>query len=714
MVVTLDNLYIAQNLLIVQGNSDLAYPQVDSSPTPDSPDAPVYINTPYPEIADEFVRPLWVENTGLLLIQGNYEPIYPAPDEQIYINTPYLMPSFLGFSTNRTSFDGYTPADYLWNDVINGEVSFTGISTVSFEGAIAIEGEVEFDGIVSCNFLNEIIINYTLSALLSPIKQYLTKIEWLDWNENFIADYTVDVLDGSLRIDSSRDVRRTFSMTINNSTGLYIPNGTRTNMGIKVKIQRGIQTSSATYWWNRGIYVLTDPTADHKGSGKTVSLNGSDKWALLDGSLGGTLIDTTVIANGTNVADAIRAVATLAGETKFAFDICTVTTPYTVTKEAGTNIAELLKELALIPSWDLYYDINGYLRFTPLIDPLQKQVVADLSVDGIYRKCYIDSSYSPEWSKIKNYWKVIGYSDSDTGIIYDGFSQNNNPYSPTNTATPPNGIGIKAEVLTDTNLTTDSLCEQRSGYELRKNLSKIDRSSHNIMPLPFLNEGDCVQLEDATAGIIDDKYEIQTITEPLGLGLMQIETWRCASVFEVVASDNFQLGLGTWLQLGTGAVDIYAFTGDNCLRKTTNADPNGGYRLLDKTCTDFELVVNTRRDLTGSGTNSYSVVDSSGTGYGISLDYSNNILILQERTAWVASTLATVTITSTLTSWYTLRLNKIGSNLFADIHTGKTLDFSNPLKTVSGFDATTTSFDRTAVNGGNVFYTDNVVVRKLL
>ena len=554
----------------------------------------------------------------------------------------------------------------------------------------------------------------TTKALLSPIRQYLTKIEWLDWTEEVTGDYTADVLDGSLNTDSAKDIRRSFSLTMNNSDGLYIPNGTRTNMGVKVRIKRGIVTSTGNVWWNRGIFVLTDPAAVHQGAEKTVGLEGQDKWALLDGSLGGTLTETTVIALGTNVADAIRAVATDAGETKFAFDVCTEVTPYTITREPGDTMADLIKELALIPSWDIYYDVDGYLRFTPLIDPLQKQVVADFSVGGDYRKLYVSSEYNPEWSRIKNYWKVTGYSDPDTGIIYDGIAQDNNPYSPTNTSTPPNGIGKKAQPLSDDNLTTDSLCEQRGAYELRKNLTKIDRSRHEIIPSPFLNEGDCVQLEDLSTGIVNDKYEIQAISEPLGLGLMTLECWRCLSVFEIIAYDDFQAGIGTWNQLGSGSVDIVGFDGNNCLRKTTNDETNGGYRLLDKACTDFELVVYTRRDVSGTGLNSYSVVDSSGNGYGISLDYSSGALIVDSRTAWARTPLDFNGVTLALGSWYTLRLNKMGSNFLAEVYAGKTLEFVTPLSSISHFDATTTSFDREAVQGGYNYYTDEMTVRKLL
>lgn len=541
----------------------------------------------------------------------------------------------------------------------------------------------------------------------------MTRIEWLDWQENIVGDYTAHAIDGSISIDSANDVRRTFSLTMNNASGLYIPYGARTNMGVKVRIKRGIVTPQGTYWWNRGVFVLSDPEAVHNGAEKTVSLQGVDKWALLNGDLAGTLTETTVIPKDTNVADAIRAVAEDGGEFKFAFDVCTVLTPYTITKEPGTTRAELIKELALIPSWDIYYDVEGYLRFRPLIDPLQKQIVADLSVGGAYRKCLIHSSYAPEWSRIKNYWKVIGYSDSDTGITYDGSCQNNNPESPTNTSMPPTGIGIKAEVLTDTNLTTDSLCEQRAAYELRKNLSKIDRASFSVFSLPFLNEGDCIQCEDSATGIDDAKYEVQSITEPLGFGLMELGCWKCVTIYELVASDDFQTGLGSWQQLASGEVDIFGIGGDNCLRKKTNADPNGGYRLLSKPVTDFELVAYTRRDATGNGANSYAVVDADGDGYGITFDYAGTLGI-DKRTAWTVTSLATSVITPSLGEWYTLRLIKVGSNFTAEVYEGKVASYTDALATVDAVDSTYTSFDREAVVGGYEYYTDNIAVRRLL
>ena len=331
-----------------------------------------------------------------------------------------------------------------------------------------------------------------------------------------------------------------------------------------------------------------------------------------------------------------------------------------------------------------------------------------------YRKLYVSGKYSPEWSSIKNFFKVFGYSDSDLGITYSGTAQDNNPDSATNTATPPAGIGLKPEVITNENLTTNDLCNQQAIKELRDNLRKIDRSSHNIIPLPFLGEGDCVQLENEGAGIVDDKYEIQAITENLGLGLMTIETWQVKNIYEIVLFSQFGSMEG-WEQLGDGIVDIYGFSGNNVLRKSTNGDPGGGYCLLDKTVVDFELIVYTRRDSVGTeDTNIYILADSDGNGYGISVDYTSGAIAALKRTAWATVEDETDAYALSYGDWYTLRLTKIGSSVTAELYSGKEDTFGSPLTSALLVDSSYVSFDRAAVCGGYTFYSDDLTVRKIL
>ena len=221
-----------------------------------------------------------------------------------------------------------------------------------------------------------------LDALVAPIRQCPVKIEWLDWNENVTGEYTAYAISGSVRFDASNEVRRSFTLILENSEGLFIPNGSLTNLGVKLRLKRGIVVNGVTYWWSRGVYVLTDPSCLNEGSRKEVTLNGVSKWALFNGDLGGVLTETYTIPSGTNVAQAIKAILQLKNETKFNFENCTLATPYTITKEPGNTLADLLRDLALIPSWELFDTIDGYWRFRPMVDASQKAVVIDLTIRG--------------------------------------------------------------------------------------------------------------------------------------------------------------------------------------------------------------------------------------------------------------------------------------------------------------------------------------------
>lgn len=374
-----------------------------------------------------------------------------------------------------------------------------------------------------------------ITALLSSVRRCPVKIEWLDWDENVTGEYQAYAVAGSLTFDTGQDVRRSFTLTIENSSKLFIPNESLTNQGVKVRIKRGIMVNGIPYWWSRGVYVLTDPSAVNHGGEKLVTLNGLSKWALFDGTIGGRITETTTIAAGTNIGTAMQTLFGLRNETKFNFDATGEVTPYTMTKEPGATIAEFLKELALIPSWELFNNVDGYWRFRPMVDASQKQIVADFteeelaiytacfwfSVERTYRPCYCSGTYSPEWSRILNKIKVIGYTDPSTGVTYSG------SYSlPSEHRYSADNIGERSDVLNFPELTSNDLCATRAGYEVKQRLKSIDRSSHELILLPFLTELDCVQLENTDAGIANAKYEIQSITEDLTNSNQTIEAWE--------------------------------------------------------------------------------------------------------------------------------------------------------------------------------------------
>lgn len=401
------------------------------------------------------------------------------------------------------------------------------------------------------------------AALLAKVRQCPVKLEWLNWDEEVVGEYTAYATAGSLTFDAGQDVRRSFTLTLENASGLFIPNDAIVNQTAKVRLRRGIQTATTTYWWSRGVYLLTDPSAVNEGGRKEVTLNGVSKWALFDGTIGGKITDTYLIPASTNVADAIQAILELRGETKFNFDDCAEVTPFEISKEPGSTYADILKDLALIPSYELFDTVDGYWRFRPLVDAAQKSIVVDLvslpdeewslsmsvaadteyslakewmatasgaelinylfdpSVSNVYvSSLYVSGTYSPSWSQIINKLKVIGYTDPTSGVTYKGAYElpSAHKYSVAN-------IGERSDFRTHPELSTNDLCDLRAEYEVIQRMKQIDRSSHELILIPFLTELDCVQLANEDAGIPNSKHEIQRITEDLTNSVQTIECW---------------------------------------------------------------------------------------------------------------------------------------------------------------------------------------------
>lgn len=186
---------------------------------------------------------------------------------------------------------------------------------------------------------------------------------------------------------------------------------------------------------------------------------------------------------------------------------------------------------------------------------------------------------------------------------------------------------------------------------------------------------------------------------------------------ETILFDDFEdLDISDWFTYGSGVISAYTHTdGNNCIKKSTYADPNGGYKLLLQQIVDYEVVLYWNRTYqSGANANRIAIEDSSFNGYGVIWDTTSGNFYIEKRTNGSAGAMAsytTATITCTVGAWYTLRFRKVGSYFEAQLFSGRTTDFSNPLGTVTASDTTYSGpFDRFVVHGGYDYLLDNVLV----
>lgn len=147
-------------------------------------------------------------------------------------------------------------------------------------------------------------MNYYDEAFLDKLdrvkvkKQYI-EITLLSFEEKEIRTITGTILSGSISVNGSSRIRRTINLTMvaqkeeNNLTNL----DNLISLNKKVRVRVGYNNPFKEYWdeygqivWFLcGTYVVSNASVSSSPTSCTISIQGKDKMAMLDGTAGGTL-----------------------------------------------------------------------------------------------------------------------------------------------------------------------------------------------------------------------------------------------------------------------------------------------------------------------------------------------------------------------------------------------------------------------------------------
>lgn len=368
---------------------------------------------------------------------------------------------------------------------------------------------------------------WQIDIINSKIREPVFSIEWLTPDEKVIDEAILDVVSGSLNFDATNTNRRSGTLTFKNLDGQYIPSpNSKLWINHKVKIKAGYKYNNGNdyLWFNQGTYVLGNPSILSSSTQKEVTIQLNDKWLLLNGEISGKLKNKTVIPVDTRIDKVVKDLVVLAGETKYIIDPCDYTTPYTIEKEPGNSIGDILLELADMYSYEIFYDNNGYLRFRKAIQP---EDIEQTAPSWTYNQSglYLQSNRELQWDEVRNYIIVYGAYDEDTGIQYKGEAKDEtgSPYS-------IDQIGERVEILELDELYDNSLCIQRSRKELFDRIKVQEKVTETLIPNYSHSLEDVITLNDESNGC-SGNYLIQQITYSIShnstmtLGLWKSRKW---------------------------------------------------------------------------------------------------------------------------------------------------------------------------------------------
>lgn len=370
-------------------------------------------------------------------------------------------------------------------------------------------------------------------TLTSSISEIYVKLELLDKDENIVDVFTHHVCSnsiGDISVSGERNIRRMFTITLDNADRKFTwnENGLIWIDNKRVKLYVGLKTPSGIEYVPQGVFIVTQPQATHNPHENTVSISGQDKWYLLTGNFGRFTHETT-INKGINITEAIKIIAENAGIKNMILESTDITVPYDMTYRIGQNRGKAIKDLANKAFedgeffYDVYFDVNGYLRFEKYKDPLLEAPVWTYKSED--KTLYAGSVRKLDDTELFNHILVLGGSSQTaeyrTELVIDENDPewSGHPYSIQN-------IGDRFWAWNNGNpdpiIDTQSQCDARARFELNKRLAYSEKISLQLAPNYLHEVNDVIEIVDENNGCLGN-YQLKQFSIPIRPKLVTAE-----------------------------------------------------------------------------------------------------------------------------------------------------------------------------------------------
>lgn len=382
-----------------------------------------------------------------------------------------------------------------------------------------------------------------LAALKNPFVK-LCKIEFLQPDDSvaYVLDNNPEnkksrafIQNGNISVNLQNGQRRQATIMLANLNGEYDYAVNKVWFGQRIRLSEGlILPSGAEFYLPQGVFYIKDPREDWKPSSKTATYNLVDKWAMLDGTLGGNLDGVYEVPVNSSI---FTAISTLLAEDmgngqpydnmKPVFtnyynaltttlpdgtEISNVMTPYTlrVDGDGGSRAEVILGLNTMLAGW-VGYDQTGRFRLSPSQDDIldtTKPVQWSFSPKNTE---FLGATYNIKNAEIKNDVIIMGEAlGSDPQA--NGRATNLDPASDTNV----NLIGYKTYRESKQGFYTDDICEAQAVFELKRRTVLQKAVSISSSQMFHLSENNLVEIQRPDKpGSPVERHLIQGFTRPL-------------------------------------------------------------------------------------------------------------------------------------------------------------------------------------------------------
>lgn len=350
------------------------------------------------------------------------------------------------------------------------------------------------------------------SAFLERIRyshQAPIRVEVWDPYEKLIE---LPVIEGSVNVDSRRDVRRICSIRVVDYTGTLTPQtafDALTPFGHELRIYRGVVLDNGTQEMvPLGIFVITAVNIQDSTDGVTIGIEGSDRSLKI--SRAKFTDNDFYIADGTAKETAISNLLKDRWpevQTQFAPTQQTTTLLYP-TLDQDKDPWKSAVRIAESAGQDLYFDVDGIVKMRPIPDPDTQEVSIS----------YLENAEAVLMSLTRN----LNTDDTFNGVIFTGEGSNlslgvvgeawdENPASATYRY---GSFGEVPKFMSSPTVLTVEEAQIAAEAELRKVLGATESISWTQIVNPAHDVYDVVKVVRANAKV-DTNVVLDSITIPL-------------------------------------------------------------------------------------------------------------------------------------------------------------------------------------------------------
>lgn len=241
------------------------------------------------------------------------------------------------------------------------------------------------------------------------IRDLRVKINVLNFNMQTVDEITGVVLDGSINVDATADIRRTcsLSLVVKDSTLELQPGG---RIWVDKYFQVLIDYLNKGDWINMGIYLVDAPSWSYDPGNSTLSLQGLDLMSKLTGQRNGYLEGIpTVISQDSSIRDSmISTLVDLGGFNNYVIEDNPQPVPYEIKIDQGGTVYDILSELRdITPNYEIFFDVDGVFHYQQIPSG---QNEASYIQDDMWKQIVLSESTSVDFGEVKNVVEVYGMS----------------------------------------------------------------------------------------------------------------------------------------------------------------------------------------------------------------------------------------------------------------------------------------------------------------